>query len=148
MNFRVTLISVIFAVLSMGGVAQVTPTHPSGEKGTLLFINESELGLTGEQQQELRAIFRRGGRFEEMEAILTPEQRATFQSIYTKNMKLRAQREALVQQELGLSPEQIEEMETLRANGGSQAEVQAIMTDEQRAKFQQLLNNSRGRPLR
>ena len=42
-----------------------------------------------------------------------------------------------MQERLGLSDAQVEEMREIRANGGSREDVRAVLTDEQRSQAQQ-----------
>ncbi len=51
---------------------------------------------------------------------------------------------ARMQQELGLSEDQLQQMREIREQGGSREEMRAVMTEEQQAKAKELRKNSKG----
>lgn len=96
---------------------------------------QDELGLTDEQVAKMRAIRDGGGTREEMQAVLTPEQRAKAAQLKQANKGDRAQRKARMQEELGITDEQMEKMNEIKRNGGTREEMRAVLTPEQQAKF-------------
>ncbi|MEM9256959.1 MAG: hypothetical protein AAGA91_16060 [Pseudomonadota bacterium] len=93
-----------------------------------------ELGLTPEQLQQMREIRESGGSREDVRAVLTEEQRAKADALRGESKGQRDKRWARLQKQLGLSDEQISEMEAIREAGGTPDEVRSVLTDEQRAK--------------
>ena len=51
---------------------------------------------------------------------------------------------ARMQQELGLSEEQLQQMREIREQGGSREDMRAVMTEEQQAKAQELRKSRQG----
>lgn len=89
---------------------------------------QQELGLTEEQIAEMRQIRQSGGSREEVQAVLTEEQRA-------RAKEMRGERMTRMQQHLGLSDEQVAQMKEIREQGGSREEVHAVLTPEQQEKI-------------
>jgi Spy/CpxP family protein refolding chaperone len=50
-----------------------------------------------------------------------------------------------MQKELGLSDEQMQQMRSIRENGGSREEMHAVLNDEQRATVEERRANRQGR---
>jgi len=99
---------------------------------------KDNLGLTDEQVQKMREIRDNGGSRQEMQAVLTPEQR-------TKMIEMRKEHKAefgggkgFMAQQLGLSDEQKAKMAEIRQAGGSREEMRAVLTPEQQAKFDEM----------
>ena len=55
------------------------------------------------------------------------------------------ERRARMQEKLGLTDVQMEQMREIRQNGGTRADMRAILTDEQRAQMDELRRNHKGR---
>ena len=53
-------------------------------------------------------------------------------------------RMARMQQNLGLSDEQMTQMREIRENGGSREEMRAVLTDEQRVSMEERRSHSKG----
>lgn len=135
MKLRMLTLGLILA--SGVALAQQTPHGSPGasEKHPYAVRMKDELGLTDEQVAKMREIREGGGTREEMQAVLTPEQRAKAAQLRQSQKGDRAGRMARVQQELGLSDEQMEKMNEIKRNGGTREEMRAVMTPEQQAKF-------------
>ena len=56
----------------------------------------------------------------------------------------RAEHRARMQQELGLSDEQMEEMRQIREQGGSREDMHAVLTDEQQDKMREIRASHKG----
>jgi len=56
----------------------------------------------------------------------------------------KGQRMARMQQELGLSQEQMDQMRSIRENGGGRDEMRAVLTDDQLAKMDEHRANRQG----
>ena len=57
----------------------------------------------------------------------------------------REQHRAYMQQALGLSSEQIEQMEEIRERGGSREDMREVLTEEQQEKAQQMREKHKGK---
>lgn len=55
------------------------------------------------------------------------------------------ERMARMQERLGLTDEQVQQMQEIRANGGSRKDMRAVLTDEQRATLDELRRNRQAR---
>jgi Spy/CpxP family protein refolding chaperone len=132
MKIRMLTLGLILA--SGAALAQPAPHGSPGasEKHPYAVRMKDELGLTDEQVAKMREIREGGGTREEMQAVLTPEQRAKAAQL---KQSQKGERRARVQQELGLSDEQMEKMNEIKRNGGTREEMRAVMTPEQQAKF-------------
>lgn len=136
MKLRMLTLGMILA--SSVAVAQQAPHGSPGasEKHPYAVNMKDELGLTDEQVEKLREIRESGGSRADMQAVLTPEQRVKAAQMKQATKKGdRAARRARVQQELGLSDEQMDKMNEIKRNGGTREEMLAVMTPEQQAKF-------------
>jgi Spy/CpxP family protein refolding chaperone len=98
---------------------------------------QTELKLSDEQVQQMREIRESGGTREEIQSVLTPEQQEKMAKIRAKNKGKRAQRMTRMQTHLELTDEQIEQMQEIREQRGSRKDIQAILTEEQKAKMAQ-----------
>ena len=94
-----------------------------------------ELGLSEEQVAQIKAIRENGGSREDMNAILTAEQQLKMASIKESHKGLRDKRIAKMQKRLDLSDDQVEEMQEIRASGGTREDVLAVLSEQQRAKM-------------
>lgn len=102
---------------------------------------QQELGLSEEQVQQMREIREQGGSREDMQSILTDEQQGKMQEMRANNKGGREQRMTRMQENLGLSDEQMHE---IREQGGGREEMHAILTDEQRATMEARRKNNKG----
>jgi periplasmic protein CpxP/Spy len=93
---------------------------------------KNDLGLTDEQVKKMREIRDNGGTREEMQAVLTPEQRAKQEELRKQH---RGQRKSQMQQQMGLTDAQMKQMQEIRRKGGTREEMRAVLTPEQQAKF-------------
>ncbi len=96
---------------------------------------KNDLDLTDEQVKKMREIRDNGGSREEMQAVLTPEQRAKAAEKKTEYRSDRTRRRARVQEELGLSDEQMDKMNAIKRNGGTREDMREVLTPEQQAKW-------------
>ena len=94
---------------------------------------QQELGLSEEQMQQMREIREQGGSRDDMQSILTDEQQGKMREMRASNKGERGQRMTRMQENLGLSDEQMQQMQQIREQGGGREEMHAVLTDEQRA---------------
>ncbi|MEZ5573948.1 MAG: hypothetical protein R3E64_18325 [Halioglobus sp.] len=106
---------------------------------------QNDLGLTDEQVQKMREIRDNGGSREEMQAVLTPEQRVKAMQFRKERKGEHAERRAFMEQQLGLSEEQKQKLATIRSAGGSREEMRAVLTPEQQAKFDEMRSKRDGK---
>lgn len=99
---------------------------------------QAALDLSDEQVAEMRRIRDNGGTREQVQAVLTDEQRARAEQMRKHHGKHGGDRLARMQQHLGLSDEQVAEMRAIRDNGGSREEMHAVLTDDQRKQLDQM----------
>lgn len=138
---RLTAAILSLALLAGSGVALA-----GGGKGPDRMARmQAELELTDEQVAEMRRIREEGGTREEIHAVLTDEQRAKAEQMRKSHGKRGGDKLARMQQHLGLSDEQVAEMRTIRDNGGSREEMNAVLTDEQRAQLDQMRQRHGGK---
>ncbi|OUL37445.1 P pilus assembly/Cpx signaling pathway, periplasmic inhibitor/zinc-resistance associated protein [Nostoc sp. T09] len=148
-----TLTATPFAVKAQQGfssnrlVAQAQNTQtPKARKNGIW----QQLGLTDAQKSQIQAI-RRDTRTQ-MEAVLTQEQRDQIKAQFQARQAQRGQRQAGQQPgqrpkggfaALNLTEAQKAQMKQIMQS--SQQKIQAVLTPEQQAKFQQLRENARAR---
>jgi Spy/CpxP family protein refolding chaperone len=96
-----------------------------------------ELKLSDEQVQQMREIRESGGTRQEIQSVLTPEQQEKMASIRANNEGRRTKRMARMQTHLELTDEQVEQMREVHEQGGNRKDIQAILTEEQKAKMAQ-----------
>lgn len=135
------ILTVALALVSTTAMAEGKGGPHGGGKKHMSRMQQ-ELGLTEDQVTQMREIRQSGGSKEEVQAVLTPEQQAKANELRTESRAerhaIREQRRAAMQQELGLTEEQITKMREIRESGGSRQEVQAVLTEEQQAKAKEL----------
>jgi Spy/CpxP family protein refolding chaperone len=125
-------------MLASGMAMSQDPPHGSpnaSSKHPYAARMQDDLGLTDEQVAKMREIRDSGGTREEMQAVLTPEQRLKAAELKKEHKGERVAARARVQEELGISDEQMEEMNEIRRNGGSREDMRAVLTPEQQVKF-------------
>jgi len=105
---------------------------------------QNELNLTDEQVKKMREIRDQGGSRAEMQAVLTPEQRARMAAHREEQTDEREERQARMQEHLGLSDEQKTKMAEIRKQGGSREDMRAVLTPQQQAKFDAMRNQHQG----
>lgn len=93
---------------------------------------KNDLDLTDEQVKKMREIRDNGGTREEIQAVLTPEQRAKQAELRKQH---RGERKSQMQQQMGLTDAQMKEIAEIRRKGGTREEMRAVLTPEQQAKF-------------
>jgi Spy/CpxP family protein refolding chaperone len=96
------------------------------------------LGLSAEQVEEIEAIKDAGGSREDIQQVLTEEQREKAAQLREKRHAKFAARLGRMQEHLGLSDDQVAEMKAIRESGGSREDVHAVLTDEQRDQLAEL----------
>jgi Spy/CpxP family protein refolding chaperone len=106
---------------------------------------QNDLDLTDEQVKKMREIRDQGGSRAEMQAVLTPEQRAKMAASRKEHMGERDERMARMQEHLGLSEEQMTKMEAIRKEGGSREEMRAVLTPQQQTKFDAMRDRHQGK---
>lgn len=106
--------------------------HPMGQMKERM---KDELGLTDEQVKKMREIRDAGGSREDMQAVLTPEQKLKMAEMRKEHEGDLAERKERMQKELGLSDEQVAKIDQIRQSGGSREEMRAVLTPEQQAKW-------------
>lgn len=106
-----------------------------GQKGARAERMQNDLGLTDEQVKKMREIRNGGGTREEMQAVLTPEQRQKAAQLRKERQGDREARKTQMQKELGITEEQQKKLDEIRKNHGSREEMRAVLTPEQQAKF-------------
>ena len=104
---------------------------------------QEKFGVSDEQLQQMRDIRENGGSREEMRAVLTDEQRTQMEQYRQENprgdygSKRRQERVSFMQQNFGVTDEQVQQMREIREGGGSREEARAVLTDDQRAQMEQ-----------
>ena len=137
----------VFAQSEQDGQSPPADGGPKQQRAERKALMQEQLGLSAEQIEQMDQIREAGGSREEIQAVLTEEQRAKMDEFRSqraaRSNKMRAERKARMQEQLGLSPEQIEQMDQIREAGGSREEIQAVLTEEQRAKMDELRSQRR-----
>ncbi len=112
------VIALGLALVSSVALAQppsAPPGGPQGDgKGPPMMRMQNELDLTDEQVKKMREIRDQGGSRAEMQAVLTPEQRAKMAAQREEHAGEREERKARMQEHLGLSDEQKTKMAEIR----------------------------------
>ena len=126
------------ALVSSVTMAQAEGTPPPDTARPTIKRIQADLNLTDEQVKKMREIRDQGGTRAEMQAVLTPEQRAKSAAMRNQHSNERGDRKARMQEQLGLSDAQVTKMEQIRHRGGSREEMRAVLTPEQQAKFDTL----------
>jgi len=106
---------------------------------------QQELGLSEEQIQQMREIHEQGGSREDMRAVMSEEQQAKAQELRKSRKGDHAQRISRMQEHLGLSDEQVAQMQGIREQGGSREDMQAVLTEEQQAKLAEKRSAHKGK---
>jgi len=96
---------------------------------------KNDLNLTDEQVKKMREIRDNGGTREEIQAVLTPEQRAKHAALRKQHQGDRKARKSEMQQQMGLTDAQKKQIAEIRRKGGTREEVRAVLTPEQQAKL-------------
>jgi len=96
---------------------------------------KNDLNLTDEQVKKMREIRDNGGTRQEIQAVLTPEQRTKQAALRKQHHGDRKARKAQLQKEIGLTDAQRKQIAEIRRKGGTREEMRAVMTPEQQAKF-------------
>jgi len=104
---------------------------------------QDAVGLTDEQREELQRVQAAGGTREEIRAILTPEQQEKILQLKRAHKGDGPAPEQL-KDALGLSDEQVAQMQKIREEGGSRRAMAEVLTPEQRDKLRQLRPGSTG----
>jgi Spy/CpxP family protein refolding chaperone len=146
MKQRITALSL--ALVSSVALAQPAAAPAGGSQGDgkapPIVHMQNDLGLTDEQVKKMREIRDQGGSREDMQAVLTPEQRAKVVGLRKEHMGERAARKDRMQARLDLSDEQMTKMEEIREAGGSREEMRAVLTPQQQSKFDAMRDMHKG----
>ena len=132
------------------GVAFAQPDGTSkggpkgGERGKPIGYLQEELGLTDEQLEKMREIHEAGGGRAEMRAVLTPEQQSKAAALKKAGGGKAGKRLNRMKAHLGLSDDQVAEIQKIRAEGGSREDIHAVLTPEQRAKMDEAREHRKG----
>jgi Spy/CpxP family protein refolding chaperone len=136
------MMALSLALVSSVVLAQPATTPAGGAKSNgkaaPIARMQDNLDLTDEQVKKMREIRDGGGSREEMQAVLTPEQQAKAAALRKAHKSERGDRRDRMQEQLGLSDEQMKEMAAIRQKGGSREDMRAVLTPEQQAKFDAL----------
>lgn len=135
--------TLILGLILASSVALAQPQggSRSGDKHGKGARMQQELELTDEQMEEMREIREQGGSREEMNAVLTSEQKAKAAELRKERKGERSKR---MKEHLGLSDEQVKEMREIRDQGGSREDIRAVLTSEQQEKFDQVRDRKKG----
>lgn len=131
-----------------GSTVDKPPPHggpAAGGKPPHMARMQDDLGLTDEQVKKMREIRDSGGTREEMNAVLTPEQRVKAAEVRKSHRAEFAERKSRMKEELGLSDEQVAKMEQIRQEGGSREEMRAVLTPEQQTRFDAMRSQYKGK---
>jgi Spy/CpxP family protein refolding chaperone len=143
------LVALVFVLTSSLALAQTWGNQDSGAKGGHNPAHaermQNELGLTDEQVKQMREIRDSGGTREEIQAVLTPEQRDKAAQLRKERRSDREARKTRMQQELGLTDEQQSKLAQIRKDGGSREDMRAVLTPEQQAKFDAMHGKREGK---
>lgn len=115
-----------------------------GRKGMPMVHMQEELGLTDDQVEKMRAIREAGGSRKEMRAVLTPEQQSKAAELKKTHGGGGEKRLKRMKAHLGLSDEQVAEVQKIRAEGGSREDIREVLTPEQRVKMDQARRHRKG----
>ncbi len=130
------MMALSLALLSSMAMAQPASAPAGGTKSTQKTPPpaqlKNDLDLTDAQVKKMRQIREEGGTREEMQAVLTPEQRAKQKALRKEH---RGDRKARMKENLDLSDAQKKQMQEIRRKGGSREEMRAVLTPEQQAKY-------------
>ncbi len=138
-----SLVLVSNVVLAQPAAAPAGASPANGKAPPIARVKDS-LDLTDEQVKKMREIRDGGGTRAEMQAVLTPEQQAKAAALRKAHKSERGDRRDRMQEQLGLSDEQMKEMAAIRQKGGSRADMRAVLTPEQQTKFDALRSQKVG----
>jgi Spy/CpxP family protein refolding chaperone len=145
---KTLIMALSLALVSSMALAQPAGAPPGGPKGDgkrpPIARIKNDLDLTDEQVKKMREIRDQGGSRADMQAVLTPEQRAKAAGLREEHQGEREERKAHMQEYLGLSDEQKTKMAEIRKQGGSRDEMRAVLTPEQQAKFDAMRSQHQG----
>jgi periplasmic protein CpxP/Spy len=146
MKYRVIALSLALASsMALAQPPNAPPNEPQGDgKNRHQIRVQNELDLTDEQVKKMREIRDQGGSRAEMQAVLTPEQQAKAAALRKEHAGERQERQARMQEHLGLSEEQKTKMAEIRKQGGSREDMRAVLTPEQQAKFDAMRSQHQG----
>jgi Spy/CpxP family protein refolding chaperone len=127
-----TLTATPFAVQAQTTSSRPLLAQQAGKKGPW-----QELGLTDAQKEQIKQI--KNSTRTQIEAVLTPEQRAKLQAAKQAAGQGQRQRGKEVWQSLNLTDAQKAQIRQIKET--SQQQIEAVLTPEQRAKLQQIRQN-------
>tara|TARA_R110002073_G_C9253226_1_gene562745 strand:+ start:161 stop:604 length:444 start_codon:yes stop_codon:yes gene_type:complete len=139
---KTRIMVVALALASSLAVAETEGTSTTSGKLSQLSRMENKLGLSDEQKQKMREIRESGGSMEEMRAVLTPEQQAQAAQLRKEH---KGGRGAQMQQALGLTEQQMAEIQKIRQDGGSREDIRAVLTSEQQSKLEAMRGSREGK---
>jgi cyanate lyase len=131
MKYSLTLL--LLAVMSMPVVA-VANDEKNSITDEQLNRMQQQLQLTDDQVTEMRQIRDDGGSRKEVRAVLTDEQK-----VRSKGRKHSVSDEQLnrMQEQLQLTDDQVAKMRQIRDEGGTRAEIRAVLTEEQKVQAEE-----------
>jgi Spy/CpxP family protein refolding chaperone len=115
-------------------LAEHDPGNGGGGRAEHRARIEQALGLSPEQKEQMQEIREQGGSREEIRSVLTDEQRARARELREHNKGKFEKRLTHMQQNLSLSDEQVSQIQDIRQAGGGREEIEAVLTEEQKAK--------------
>jgi hypothetical protein len=122
------------ATITASLLIATAPLALAQQKGPKLEKMQQHLGLSEDQVEQIRQIKAEGGNREDIKAVLTEEQQERMRE-HRQQKKGQGQGKGpkleRMQQNLGLSDEQVEQMRQIKAEGGSREDIKAVLTEEQ-----------------
>ena len=104
----------------------------------------ADLAVTAEQKKEIRKLMREGAKRDEAQAqVLSEAQIAALSSAKAKQK--RKDTAGRLVDELDLTDEQRQEIESIRAAGGTRKDVHAVLTEGQRTRLKEMKRERRGK---
>ena len=142
---KAMIISLALLMLATGAVAERESGPHGGDRAEHRARMQQELGLTDDQMQQMREVRQQGGSREEMQAVLTDEQKVKAQALRKSRQGDHALRVARMKEHLNLSDEQVQQMQEIREQGGTREDMHAVLTDEQRTQLEQARARHKGK---
>jgi Spy/CpxP family protein refolding chaperone len=139
---KTRIIVLALAIASNLALAETEGTSSTSGKLSQLARMENKLGLSDEQVQKMREIRESGGSMEDMRAVLTPEQQSQAAQLRKDH---KGEFGAQMQQALGLTEQQVAEIQEIRQDGGSREDIRAVLTSEQQSKLETMRGSRAGK---
>lgn len=148
MNRRLTTaIMVLLMTLATGSACadKDKDKDKDGQKGPNYSRMQKELGLTEVQVQKMRDIREAGGTRDELDAVLTDEQRAKSDELRKEHAAKSKKRMERLKKDLALTDAQATEIAAIRESRGGREAIRAVLTEEQRVKFDEMRKGKKGK---